>query len=51
MTMNDDEFDLCNKKCQKLMKDRIGKQVKRDFQWILEAIFREGYKFAKEKKT
>lgn len=52
MSMNDDEFDMVNKKCNEfLKKDKIGKIMSKDLKHILERIFLEGYELGKTQST
>lgn len=48
MSMNDDEFDMVNKKCNEfLKKDKIGKIMSSDLKHVLERIHLEGYNLGK----
>ncbi len=51
MTMENEEYDLCNKKCKSfLKKDRYGKMYLKEQMNIFESIFREGYSLGKKEQ-
>ncbi len=52
MSMDDDEFDMVNKKCNEFFTmDKIGKIMSEDLKHVLERTFLEGYELGKTHNT